>query len=107
MEVPTTYEGKRIDLMTERELIKALGAISYICEPYHYMLVNELLNHLKWFMTSNKFEEFKKELLKDFPLFYGEQKEVKVISLTDRNLTQGVLNRKRPDFTKLVLENWF
>ena len=63
MEVPTTYEGKRIDLMTERDLRK------------------------------------------EFPELYGEQKEVKVISLTDRNLTQGVLNHKRPDLIKQVLEN--
>lgn len=105
MTTPETYNGTRIDMMSEVELIKALNEISSKCEPYYYMLANELLNELKWCMQSNKFEEFKKDLLNKFPEFYGEKKEIKVISLTDRNLTEKILNRKRPDFTKLVLEN--
>lgn len=73
MTTPETYEGRPIESMTEQELIKALYVTSSNCEPYYYMLANEFLKELKWCMQSNKFEEFKKELLKDFPEFYGEK----------------------------------
>lgn len=70
MATPETYEGIRIEMMSEQQLIKALYIISSKCEPYYYVLANEFLKELKWCMQTNKFEEFKKELIKDFPNFY-------------------------------------
>lgn len=84
-----TYEGKQISEMTKQELIKALYTISSENNSYNHVLANEILSELKWMLTAVEFEEFKKELFKDFSGFYNSC--VKSVMV---NISSEIINHK-------------